>query len=110
MAAPGDRARNEAARLCCTVPRLDRPFRLWIVPADKLTWLAGGLAPAMLWLNFDWSAMVEPSWWGLTIVGGFLGAVGGSWQPERRHVARWFLAWLGFVCTPRRAVWRPGKG
>ena len=35
-------ATNEAAGLWHDVPRLDRPSRLWIIPADKATWVAAG--------------------------------------------------------------------
>ena len=34
--------RNEAEGLWHDVPRLDRPSRLWVVPADKAAWVAGG--------------------------------------------------------------------
>lgn len=102
-------ARNEAGGLWHEVPRLDRPSRLWIVPADKAVWVAGGIAPAALAVNFDWQLVVEPTVWLLALVGLILGLVAAYWQPERRSVPRWGLAWVAFHSTPRRASWKPGR-
>jgi hypothetical protein len=105
---PGERA-NEAGGLWHDVPRLDRPSRLWIIPADKAAWVAGGLAPAALAVNLDWRLVVDPAVWLLTLVGLIVGLLGAYWQPERRSFPRWALAWLAFHGTPRRASWKPGR-
>jgi hypothetical protein len=103
------RTRNEAGGLWHDVPRLDRPSRLWIIPADAAAWVAGGLAPAAVAVNVDWRLIADPAVWLLALVGLLLGLVGAYWQPERRNVARWATAWLAFCGTPRRASWKPGR-
>jgi hypothetical protein len=101
--------RNEAGGLWHDVPRLDRPSRLWIVPADKAAWVAGGLAPAAVAVNLDWRLVADPAVWLLALAGLVLGLVGACWQPERRSLPGWALAWLAFRGTPRRATWKPGR-
>jgi hypothetical protein len=103
------RTTNEAAGLWHDVPRLDRPSRLWIIPADKATWLAAGMAPAAIAVNFDWRLIADPAVWVLALIGTLLGILGAYWQPERRNVARWAMAWVSFHGTPRRASWKPGR-
>jgi hypothetical protein len=107
---PGSAAgRNEAGDLWHEVPRLDRPSRLWVVPADKAVWVAGGLAPAALAVNFDWRLVVDPAVWAIALAGLVAGLLGAYWQPERRSLPRWALAWIAFHGTPRRASWKPGR-
>ena len=107
--APAATHGNEAGGLWHDVPRLDRPSRLWVVPADAAAWVAGGLAPAAVAVNLDWRLVAEPSVWLLALLGLGLGLPAGPRQPERRSLPRWAVAWLAFHGTPRRATWKPGR-
>ena len=97
------------------VPRLDRPDRLWLLPAPQAKWLGAGLfsGPLLAQLLAFPGGYGPANVWSLPVVwlvwltGAIVGAVGACWRPGGLHVGAWASALVNYVLCPRRSVWKP---
>ena len=105
----------DTERLHHSVPRLDAPDRVWLVPVPIAKWLAAGAlsGPAAATLTALNTGMAEADAWNLPAVwlvwalGLLLSVVGAFVRPGGLHAAAWAVAWSDYVLSPRRAVWSP---
>jgi hypothetical protein len=101
-----------------TVPRLDSPDRLWLLPAPQAKWLGAGVFSGPLLahlLAFLGGYSPEAVWslpavWLIWLAGIIVGAVGAFWRPGGLHLGAWAAALVNYALVPRRAVWTPGGG
>ena len=100
------------------VPRLDRPDRLWLLPAPQAKWLGAGLfsGPLLAQLLAFLGGYGPADVWSLPVVwlvwlcGLIVGAVGAFWRPGGLHVGEWAAVLVNFVLVPQRAIWKPVGG
>jgi hypothetical protein len=100
------------------VPRLDRPDRVWLLPAPQAKWLVAGVFSGPLLAQFlaflggygpseVWSLAVV---WLVWLCGLIVGTVGAFWRPGGLHLGEWTAALVNYALVPRRAVWKPVGG
>lgn len=105
----------DGERLFHSVPRLDAPDRVWLVPVPIAKWLAAGAlsGPAAATLTALSTGIPEPDAWSLPAVwavwaaGLVVSVVGAFVRPGGLHAAAWLSAWADYLLRPRRATWRP---
>ena len=97
------------------VPRLDRPDRLWLLPAPQAKWLGAGVFSGPLLAQFlaflggygpadVWSLPVV---WLSWLAGAIVGAIGAFWRPGGLHGGAWAGVLTDWSLSPRKAVWKP---
>ena len=100
-----------------TVPRLDAPDRVWMIPMPVAKWLGAGIVSGSL-ANYGvafWNevsldqALNEPAVWLVWGIGITLSLVGAFVRPGGLHAARWASVLVDYLLVPRRAVWKPVK-
>jgi hypothetical protein len=107
-----------AALLWHSVPRLDSPNKIWLLPEPVARWLGIGLLLGPLYTaltEFLAGAPQGSSWnhplaWIVTGAGLLVGATGAFFRPGGLDLGRWFAVLTDYAFTPKRAAWRPTGG
>jgi len=97
------------------VPRLDRPNKVWLLPAPVAKWIGMGVLAGPIFAQLgELVAWPQGTAWdhGLTwivwLAGMAAGVTGAFVRPGGHDLGYWLSAVLNYTATPKRARWRPG--